>query len=268
MLVPSEAKTGFIARALAEGKWLCYKLRVRLFPILPLIAFVAPGPAAAAEQDRAVEREHMVLSVVSLVATSGARAGREIRPSILDALRRVPRHLFVPEGAQVAAYQNRPLPIGHNATISAPSIVALMTELLDPRPDQSVLEVGTGSGYQAAVLAGLVREVRSIEIVEELARSAGERLAALGHHNVRIRAGDGYSGWPEAAPFDRIIVTAAAPHVPQPLIDQLRPGGRLVIPVGRGEDERLMLIRKDSRGRITRRAILPVRFVPLVRAAR
>jgi hypothetical protein len=174
MLVPSEAKTGFIARALAEGKWLCYKLLVRLFPILPLVAFLVPGAAAATGQDRPVERERMVLSVANLVATSGARAGREIRPSILDALRRVPRHLFVPEGARGAAYEDRPLPIGHGATISAPSIVALMTELLDPRPDQSVLEIGTGSGYQAAILSTLVREVRSIEIVEELARSARE----------------------------------------------------------------------------------------------
>jgi len=238
---------------------------VRIFQLLPLAAFLVPA-AAAAQQDRASERERMVLSVANLVATSGARAGREIRPSVLNAMRRVPRHLFVPEGVRAAAYQDRPLPIGHEATISAPTIVALMTELLDPQPGHRVLEVGTGSGYQAAVLSGLVREVYSIEIVEPLAQSAEERLAALGHRNVQVRAGDGYAGWPEAAPFDRIIVTAAAPHVPQPLIDQLRPGGRLVIPVGRGEDEQLMLIRKDLRGRVSRRAILPVRFVPLVRA--
>ena len=227
---------------------------------------LASAPPAAAQTDRASERERMVLSVANLVATSGAREGSEIRPSVMNAMRRVPRHLFVPEAVRGEAYEDRPLPIGHEATISAPTIVALMTELLDPRPDDRVLEVGTGSGYQAAVLAGLVREVYSIEIVEPLARSASERLAALGYRNVTVRAGDGYAGWPERAPFDRIIVTAAAPHVPQPLIDQLRPGGRLVIPVGRGENEQLMLIRKDRRGRVSRRPILPVRFVPLVRA--
>lgn len=240
---------------------------MRLFPILPLVAFLVPGTAAA-EQERSSERERMVLSVANLVATSGAREGREVRPSILNAMRRVPRHLFVPEAVRGAAYEDRPLGIGHDATISAPTIVGLMTELLDPQSHHKVLEVGTGSGYQAAVLAGLVREVRSIEIVEPLARSAAERLAALGYRNVEVRAGDGYAGWPEAAPFDRIIVTAAAPHVPQPLVDQLRPGGRLVIPVRRGEDEQLVLIRKDDRGRVSRRSILPVRFVPLVRATR
>jgi protein-L-isoaspartate(D-aspartate) O-methyltransferase len=237
-----------------------------MLPSLPIAALLLASIAPAVEADRGGERERMALSVANLVATSGARDGREIRPSVMNALRRVPRHLFVPENVRGQAYEDRPLPIGHEATISAPTIVALMTELLDPRPGQRVLEVGTGSGYQAAVLAGLVGEVYSIEIVEPLARSADERLAALGYRNVTVRAGDGYAGWPERAPFDRIIVTAAAPHVPQPLIDQLRPGGRLVIPVGSGEDEQLMLIRKDSQGRVSRRAILPVRFVPLVRA--
>jgi len=234
--------------------------------LLTAAVFLICSQAAVAQSDRSAERERMVLSVANLLATSGAREGREIRPSVINVLRRVQRHLFVPGEVRAEAYEDRPLPIGYDSTISAPTIVALMTELLDPRPGQRVLEVGTGSGYQAAVLAGLVGEVCSIEIVEPLARSASERLAALGYRNVTVRAGDGYAGWPERAPFDRIIVTAAAPHVPQPLVDQLRPGGRLVIPVGRGEDEQLMLIRKDSRGRISRRAILPVRFVPLVRA--
>jgi protein-L-isoaspartate(D-aspartate) O-methyltransferase len=239
---------------------------MRPFLLSAAVSALACTPSAAAQSDRASERERMVLSVANLVATSGARDGREIRPSVMNAMRRVPRHLFVPEAVRAAAYQDRALPIGHEATISAPTIVALMTELLDPRPGLRVLEVGTGSGYQAAVLAGLVGEVYSVEIVEPLALSAAERLATLGYRNVIVRAGDGYAGWPERAPFDRIIVTAAAPHVPQPLIDQLRPGGRLVIPVGRGEDEQLMLIVKDMRGRVSRRAILPVRFVPLVRA--
>jgi protein-L-isoaspartate(D-aspartate) O-methyltransferase len=228
-----------------------------------------PAAAYGVQDDgRAAERERMVLEVANLVATSGARDGRQLGRPVLDALRRVPRHLFVPEEVRREAYRDRPLPIGHEATISAPSIVALMTQLLDVAPGHRVLEIGTGSGYQAAVLSGLVREVYSIEIVEPLARSAADRLRTLGYSNVTVRAGDGYAGWREHAPFDRIIVTAAAPHVPQPLVDQLRPGGRMVIPVGRGESEQLMLIEKDRRGRVSRRAILPVRFVPLVRDRR
>ena len=222
---------------------------------------------AAAEQDRAAERERMVLSAANLAATSGAEEGRTIRRAVLDAMRRVPRHLFVPREVRAEAYRDRPLPIGHEATISAPSIVAMMTELLDPKPGDRVLEVGTGSGYQAAVLSELVREVWSIEIVDPLATSAAARLAELGYRNVTVRAGDGYAGWPEHAPFDKIIVTAAAPHVPQPLLDQLRPGGRMVIPVRRrAGHEELMLIEKDARGRVREREILPVRFVPLVRS--
>ncbi|HYG29078.1 MAG TPA: protein-L-isoaspartate(D-aspartate) O-methyltransferase [Allosphingosinicella sp.] len=240
---------------------------MRLSPFLPLAPFLIPA-AAAAEQERAAERERMVLAAVNLAVTSGALGGRAVRPAVLDAMRRVPRHLFVPDAQRVAAYREQPLPIGHGATISAPAIVALMTELLDVRPEHRVLEVGTGSGYQAAILAVLAGEVLSIEIVEPLARSAAERLEALGYSNVAVRLGDGYLGWPEQAPFDRIIVTAAAPDVPQTLVAQLAPGGRMVIPVGRGEDERLMLITKDARGRVSRRAILPVRFVPLVRGTR
>ena len=238
---------------------------MRRFLYLPLAVFAIPA-GAAAEADRAAERERMVLQVANLVATLGPSAGRELRPSVLNALRRVPRHLFVPEAERRQAYADRPLPIGHDATVSAPTIVALMTELLDVRPGDRVLEIGTGSGYQAAVLAELAREVYSIEIVEPLATAAAARLAGLGYRNVTVRAGDGYGGWPEQAPFDRIIVTAAAREVPQPLLDQLRPGGRMVIPLGRSdENERLVLIEKDRRGRIGRRTILPVRFVPLVR---
>ncbi len=237
---------------------------MRNFLLLPLACFAVP---AAAQSERAGERERMALSVANLVATSGAREGRELRPSVLNAIRRVPRHLFVPEAERNAAYEDRPLPIGHGATISAPTIVALMTELLDLRPGHRVLEIGTGSGYQAAVLAELAREVFSIEIVEPLAQSAAQRLARLGYRNVTVRAGDGYAGWPEQAPFDRIIVTAAAPHVPQPLLDQVAPGGRMAIPVATGDGEQLILIEKDRRGRVKQRGILPVRFVPLVRAA-
>jgi protein-L-isoaspartate(D-aspartate) O-methyltransferase len=237
---------------------------MRSYLALPLAAFAVPAAAAAAGE-RADERERMAMQVENLVATSGARAGTRLSRPVVEALRRVPRHLFVPDTVRTSAYQDRPLPIGHEATISAPTIVALMTELLAVEPGHRVLEVGTGSGYQAAILSGLVRQVYSIEIVEPLATSAAARLAGAGDADVGVRAGDGDAGGPDEAPFERLSVTAAAPHIPQPLLDQLRPGGRMVIPVGRGGDEQLMLVTKDARGRVSRRAILPVRFVPLVR---
>jgi protein-L-isoaspartate(D-aspartate) O-methyltransferase len=230
---------------------------------LPLLLFAltAAVPPAA---ERTGEREAMVLTIENLAATAGTEQ-RPINPKVLAAMRRVPRHLLVPEAVRAEAYQNRPLPIGHEATISQPYIVALMTHLLDVEPDQKVLEVGTGSGYQAAVLSTLVSHVYSIEIVEPLAKRAAERLGELGYANVTVRAGDGYKGWPEQAPFDRIIVTAGADHVPQPLVDQLRPGGRMVIPVGKADDLQLTVIEKSRKGRIAKRRILPVRFVPLTR---
>ena len=167
------------------------------------------------------------------------------------------------------AYENRALAIEHDATISQPYVVALMTQLLEVRPEHRVLEVGTGSGYQAALLSLLASHVYSVEIVEPLAARAASQLAELGYANVTIRSGDGYAGWAERAPFDRIIVTAAAPHVPQPLIDQLKPGGRMVIPVGRDPDNhQLMLIEKNARGKIRSRRVAPVTFVPLRRAAK
>jgi protein-L-isoaspartate(D-aspartate) O-methyltransferase len=185
---------------------------------------------------------------------------------VLEAMRAVPRHLFVPAEAAPLAYRNVALPIGHEQTISQPYVVALMTHLLDVKPGHRVLEVGTGSGYQAAVLSRLAGEVRTVEIVEPLATEAAERLRRLGYSNVTVKAGDGYRGWPEHAPFDRIMVTAGAPHVPRPLLDQLKPGGRLVIPVSRGRaGEMLVLVEKDRRGRVRSRDILPVRFVPLTR---
>ncbi len=177
---------------------------------------------------------------------------------------RVPRHEFVPAKLHAVAYQNRPLPIGHGQTISQPYIVALMTDLLDVDGDDVVLEVGTGSAYQAAVLAELADKVYTMEIVEPLANAAKDRLARLGYDNVETRFGDGYYGWPEKAPFDAVIVTAAANHIPPPLVEQLRPGGRLVIPVGeRFAIQHLLLVHKLDDGRITVRQILPVRFVPL-----
>jgi protein-L-isoaspartate(D-aspartate) O-methyltransferase len=182
---------------------------------------------------------------------------------VLAAMSRVPRHELVPAGLRARAYDDQPLPIGHDQTISQPYIVAFMTQVLQPRPGDTVLEVGTGSGYQAAVLGELVKEVCTIEIVEPLGRRATVDMARLGYTNVLVRVGDGYQGWPEKAPFDAIIVTCSPDHIPQPLIDQLKDGGRMIIPVGdnwRGQD----LILLEKRGtNVTQRAVLPVRFVPM-----
>jgi protein-L-isoaspartate(D-aspartate) O-methyltransferase len=188
--------------------------------------------------------------------------GRGIRnPRVLEAFRKVPRHELVPEEQRPYAYQDRPLSIGYGQTISQPYVVAVMTETLDLSGHERVLEVGTGSGYQAAVLAELAREVYSIEIVEPLAERSGKDLARLGYGNVHVRQGDGYRGWPEHAPFDAIVVTAAPDHVPQPLVDQLADGGRLVIPVGRWSQD-LLLITKHG-DRVQEERLLGVRFVPM-----
>lgn len=189
---------------------------------------------------------------------------RALSQAVLDALGRVPRHRFVPEEDRPYAYQNRPLPIGHGQTISQPYIVAFMSDLLAVEPGDHVLEVGTGCGYQAAVLAEMGVEVYSMEIVEPLASRAAKTLADMGYDNVHTRAGDGYDGWPEHAPFDGIIVTAGAGHVPPPLLDQLKPGGRMVIPLGACfSAQELLLITKDMHGNTHSREVLPVRFVPL-----
>ena len=182
------------------------------------------------------------------------------RPT-LEAMRKVPRHEFVPPGQSAGAYADHPLPIGHRQTISQPYIVAFMTEALDLEAGDRVLEIGTGSGYQAAVLAEIVEEVYTIEIVEPLARESGERLERLGYTNVHVRAGDGYRGWPEQAPFDAIIVTAAAPRIPEMLKEQLASGGRLIIPVGDDIQELRLLIRRGDR--FEEKSVLPVRFVPM-----
>jgi protein-L-isoaspartate(D-aspartate) O-methyltransferase len=185
---------------------------------------------------------------------------------VMDAMCAVPREAFVLPEYRDQAYRNTPLPIKAGQTISQPLIVALMTEMLDPQPGDVVLEVGTGSGYQAAVLSHLVKHVYSEEIVAELAASASELLKKLDYKNVTVRAGDGYAGWPEHAPFDGIIVTAAAEQIPPPLLKQLKPGGRLVIPVGEhwGSQE-LMIVEVDSSGAVSKQSVLPVRFVPLTR---
>jgi protein-L-isoaspartate(D-aspartate) O-methyltransferase len=187
-------------------------------------------------------------------------------PAVLQAMRSVPRHRFVPFGEQRYAYRDTPLPIGHGQTISQPYIVALMTELVRPHADARVLEVGTGSGYQAAVLAEIVEHVYTIEIESELARTAAAVLDELGYDNITVRAGDGYNGWKEHAPFDIIVVTAAPDHVPQALIDQLKDGGRMIVPVGAVYAvQELRLIEKDASGTLREKNIAPVRFVPLRR---
>jgi protein-L-isoaspartate(D-aspartate) O-methyltransferase len=212
------------------------------------------GPAPALEADGfARARDEMVSRQI---------AARGIDdPRVLEAMRSVERHLFVPAGRRAEAYHDDPLPIGHGQTISQPYIVALMTELAQVRPGARVLEVGTGSGYQAAVLAALGGQVHSIEIVEPLARAASERLARLGYRNVTVRVGDGYGGWPEKAPFDAIVVTAAPPRIPPALVAQLAPGGRLVAPVGDGSQE-LVVIERTEAGTRERR-VAAVRFVPM-----
>jgi protein-L-isoaspartate(D-aspartate) O-methyltransferase len=189
--------------------------------------------------------------------------GRDIRsPAVLAAMATVPRHEFVPAAMQSAAYGDYPLPIGYGQTISQPYIVAFMTERLELKPTERVLEIGTGSGYQAAVLAHLVAEVYSIEIIEALAHQAASTLTRLGYQNVQIKVGDGFQGWPEHAPFDAIIVTCAPERVPQPLVDQLKEGGRMIIPVGELRDQSLYFLEKRN-GTIKKRAVLPVRFVPM-----
>jgi protein-L-isoaspartate(D-aspartate) O-methyltransferase len=221
----------------------------------------------AAGADRyASQRQAMVAEIGAITRETHFETGRErLHERVLKAMTVVPRHRFVPAREETYAYDNRPLPIGHGQTISQPFIVALMTDLLEVKEGDRILEIGTGCGYQAAVLAELAREVYSIEIVEPLGKDAAARLAELGYRNVRTRIGDGYLGWPEEAPFDGIIVTAGAPSVPPTLIDQLKPGGRLVIPVGSQlTAQDLLVIEKRADGTISRRSVLPVRFVPLV----
>jgi protein-L-isoaspartate(D-aspartate) O-methyltransferase len=227
-----------------------------LLPLTP--ARVANGgafsrllPSPSDEYEAA--REQMVREQIE---DRGVRDAR-----VLAALRKVPRHLFVPPEERDQAYNDYPLAIGHGQTISQPYIVAYMTEALELKPRDRVLEIGTGSGYQAAILAELVADVYSIEIVEALAKEAEARLRRLGYSKVQVRAGDGYRGWPEAAPFDAIILTAAPGHIPQPLVDQLREGGRMVLPLGSWEQD-LVRLRRTREG-ILREYLLPVRFVPM-----
>lgn len=232
----------------------------RLLPVLLLCAFATVNAA-----DRHPAHEKMLDAIRQSVRDSASYTGMEaLSDEVMQAMARVPREEFVPPAYRHLAYENAPLPIEAGQTISQPLIVALMTQLLEPEAGDVMLEVGTGSGYQAAVLSTLVQAVYSIEIVEELAESAAATLERLGYANVHVRAGDGYAGWPEHAPFDGIIVTAAAGHIPQPLLQQLKPHGRLVIPVGEEHGyQELLLVQVDADGTIEQQSVLPVRFVPL-----
>ena len=223
------------------------------------------SPVGASDEHYAKARKRLAVEI----GDYGVPIRERANPAIMRQMGTVPRHLFVPPAQRGEAYRNYPLPIGQDQTISQPSLVALMTHLLRPEPEDVVLEVGTGSGYQAAILSGLVRKVYTIEIVGSLARQSAQRLQQLGYRNVTVRHGDGYAGWPDHAPFDAIIVTAGADHVPRQLMEQLKPRGRMVIPVGSSRNiQQLMLITKDSKGRVRDETVIPVRFVPLTRDVR
>jgi len=231
------------------------------FAIVLVLALLAVDPTAA-------ERGRMVREIEEDVRSTSSETGRPaLDRGVMKAMRTVPRHQFVPPNLRNAAYQNRPLPIGHGQTISQPYIVALMTDLLRVDSKDVVLEVGTGSGYQAAILSPLVRQVYTVEIIEPLANQARERLRVLGYRNVVVHHADGYEGWKAAAPYDAIIVTAAATHIPPPLIAQLKVGGRMIIPVGGPfATQSLMLVEKTASGKVRTKQVLPVVFVPLTRA--
>jgi protein-L-isoaspartate(D-aspartate) O-methyltransferase len=238
-----------------------YPIYSKIFFLLAGLLVINTSVAENFEQKR--------LGMIDAIKQSVAETRHHLDKSaldsrVLDVMSKVPRHRFVPSDLWPKAYQNRPLPIGHGQTISQPYIVALMTDLIETQADYKVLEIGTGSAYQAAILAELVDQVYSMEIIEPLAREASKRLSELGYTNVHTRIGDGYFGWEEAGPFDAIVVTAASSHVPPPLVRQLKKGGRMVIPVGsRFMTQQLLFVEKGTDDRVTTRQVLPVRFVPL-----
>jgi protein-L-isoaspartate(D-aspartate) O-methyltransferase len=253
-IVPRREGGGTVA---SGPRWLASLVGAGVLSVVAFSCAIGDGDAGGAP-DQGTPRA--ALPGEAMVAQQIEARGVK-QPEVLDAMRRVPRDRFVPPDMRQHAYTDSPLPIGEGQTISQPYIVAVMTELLAPRSDMKVLEVGTGSGYQAAVLAEIVKDVYTIEILPGLARRAAGILAELGYENVHARIGDGYDGWPEHAPFDAIIVTAAPPSIPQPLLDQLAVGGRLVIPVGEGYQE-LEVVTRTPDG-FERRKVLPVRFVPM-----
>ena len=237
-------------------------MRVRI-PML--LAFIVAGLLAAGARESTDDDEDPYASAREAMVQKQLENRGVMDPAVLAAMRAVPRHRFVPDAYTAQAYDDNPLPIGERQTISQPYIVAIMTEVLHLKPDDRVLEIGTGSGYQAAILGEIAAEVFTIEIVPSLGRRAAKVLAELGHDNVHVRVGDGYAGWPEAAPFDAVMVTAAPDQVPQPLLDQLAPGGRLVIPEGSGIQQLVLYTRRDGPEgtRFDRKALLSVRFVPM-----
>ena len=230
-----------------------------------VVTMLAPQNRCSRPVGQGQPEDPFVRARVSMVDTQ--IASRDVSdPRVLQAMRTVPRHLFVPPGEVPHAYEDRPLGIGYGQTISQPYIVALMTELARPAPTDHALEIGTGSGYQAAVLSGLVAHLFTIELEEPLARQAADRLKELGYTNVTVRHGDGYAGWPDEAPFDVILVTAAPEDIPKTLVEQLARGGRMVVPVGpTGDAQELLRVEKDRDGAIRTEQIIPVRFVPMRR---
>ncbi len=239
--------------------------RVRIAGLSLYLFAIVISMNVCADERFASQRQQMVREIRQNVADTTRYIGRSaLNERVMSAMGTVPRHEFVPPSKQSSAYQNRPLPIGHGQTISQPYIVALMTDLVDLDERDTVLEIGTGSGYQAAILSELVHKVYTIEIVEALGLSAAKRLQKLGYNNIETRIGDGYYGWPEQGPFDAIVVTAASSHIPPPLVQQIKPGGIMLIPVGsQFQVQQLTLVRKDEKGGVITRQVLPVRFVPL-----
>jgi len=242
-------------------------LRTGTGMLASLLIAIAGGASFVSYADDPTEKARMELIKIieeDVRQTSRELDKTELDPRVMKALARVPRHEFVPQEEQQYAYENRPLPIGHGQTISQPYIVAIMTDMLNLKPDSKVLELGTGSGYQAAILGELAGKVYTIEIVEPLGLLAKQRLQRLGYDNVTTKVGDGYYGWEEHAPFDAIIVTAAASHIPPPLIKQLKPGGRMVVPVGsRFMTQQLLVVDKRDDQKVVSRQVMPVVFVPV-----
>ena len=236
----------------------------RYIKIWVFVQLVLLSSGLVMADDYALQRQEMLNKIEDgLRTTSSYIDKKSFNMQVMQAMNEVPRHQFVSEEMRGQAYDNQPLPIGYGQTISQPYIVALMTDLLQTQPEQRVLEIGTGSGYQAAVLSQLVTQVYSIEIIEELGKSTAQLLDRLGYKNIETRIADGYDGWPDQAPFDSIIVTAAISHIPPPLVQQLKKGGRMIIPVGtRFQTQYLTLVEKDMQGDVTTRQVLPVYFVP------
>jgi protein-L-isoaspartate(D-aspartate) O-methyltransferase len=229
------------------------------------MASLPPGNGQGADSTYATERSRMVAEIADMAReTAGETGHARFSDAVMEAMRKVPRHRFVDPTQAGSAYRNHPLPIGRGQTISQPYIVALTTHLVAPQKHHRVLEIGTGSGYQAAVLAELVSHVYTVEIIETLGREAEKRLQTLGYGNVSVRIGDGHAGWPEHAPYDSIVVTAAASHLPPALVEQLKPGGRMVIPIGsQSRTQQFILVEKAADGSLSQRPVLPVMFVPM-----